>query len=295
MLSVILWFSLNLNQVYEIEKNVPVKIKVNQPYAVSGNIPLNLEVKFKGSGWNLIRLFTSLNLDFEYNYTARKNEQFTLLTKEYLENNIGLSQNLNIIGVFPETLFVKIENYEEKYVKLLPNINVDCREGYQVVGKPVLSPDSIKIGGGVELLRGINHLFTAQQSFSNVNASIIKNIMLSDSLSNIVWRSQNEIKLTVNVELTAEKEFNNVEIKVPNTPADKEVLLIPQTVSLQLKGGVNQLASVDQNNISAVIDYLSILNDTSGALSPSFQLPEGCSVISLKPEKIQYVIKKKPI
>ncbi len=293
VLSIILWVSLNLNQIYEIDKSVPIKITINKPYAVSGNIPLNLDVKFRGVGWNLIRLFTTLNLEFNYNLTARKNEQFVILTKEFLDDNMGLTQNLDIIYVYPETLFVKVESYEEKYVKVLPKIFVNCRDGYQVVGKPILEPDSIKIGGAVNLLKNITFLNTSDEVFKNVNAGIIKNISISDSLSNIIWRSQNDVRLRVNVELTAEKEFQNIEIKVPNIPSDRDVLLIPQIISLGLKGGVNQLSAIDISQITAKIDYNAILFDTTGSLTPTLILPEGCSVISIKPEKIQYIIKKK--
>ncbi len=293
LLSAVLWLSLNLNQNYEIEKTVPVKININKPYAVSGNIPLNLEVKFRGVGWNLIRLFTSFNLEFTYDINARKNEQFIILTKDYLDNNMGLSQNLQITGVYPETLFVKIENYEEKYVKLNPRLNIICKEGYQIVGKPELEPDSIKIGGAVDILRKLDHLNTKTLIFENVNAGISRIINVSDSLSNILWLSQNEIKLKVNIEPTAEKEFTNIEIMVPETPEDKEVLLIPQTVSIQVKGGVNQLANIDISKIIAKIDYRKILADSTGSLTPVFEIPPGCSVISIKPETIQYVIKKK--
>ena len=90
-----------------------------------------------------------------------------------------------------------------------------------------------------------------------------------------------------------EKEFTNIEIKVPETPEDKEVLLIPQSVSIQLKGGVNQLANIDVSKIIAKIDYRKILADSTGSLTPVFEIPPGCTVISVKPETIQYVIKKK--
>lgn len=293
LLSAVLWLSLNLNQTYEIEKTVPVKININKPFAVSGNIPLNLEVKFRGVGWNLIRLFTSFNLEFTYDITARKKDQFIVLTKEYLDNNMGLSQNLQITGVYPETLLVKIENYEEKYVKLNPKLQINCNDGYQVVGKPVLEPDSIKIGGAIDILRTLDHLNTKSIIFDNVNAGIIRNINISDSLTNILWLSQNIIKLKINIEPTAEKEFSNIEIKVPETPSDKEVLLIPQTISIQLKGGVNQLAGIDNTKIIASIDYRKILSDSTGSLTPVFEIPQGCTVISVKPETIQYVIKKK--
>lgn len=293
MLSVVLWLSLNLNQVYEIEKTVPVNFRIGKPYSVSGNIPLKLDVKFRGAGWNLIRLFTSLNLEFNYEVSSKKKESFTILTKEYLQNSLDLSQNLDIVSVHPETLFVKVDSYEEKYVKLHPHIQINCREGYQVVGKPSLQPDSIKIGGSIDLLRNINHLNTKYVIFDNVNAGITRNIFVSDSLSNLLWLSQNEVKLNVNIELTAEKEFENIEIKVPNVPEDKEVLLIPQNVTVQLKGGVNQLAQIESSRIVAKVDYFKILQDTTGSVVPYFEIPPGCVVIAVKPDIIQYVIKKK--
>ena len=293
ILSAVLWLSLNLNQVYEIEKNVPVKINVNRPYAVSGNIPLYLEVKFRGTGWNLIRLFTSFNLEFNYDVNAKKKEQFTVLTKDYLDNNLGLSQNLQITAVFPETLNVNIDNYEEKYVKLNPKLQINCMEGYQVVGKPILDPDSIKIGGAFVILRSLDHLNTRNLIFENVNAGITRKINVSDSLSNILWFSQNEINLKVEIEPTAEKVFSNIEITVSELPDDKEVLLIPQAVTIQLKGGVNQLANTDPAKIFAQIDFRKILADSTGSLTPVFEIPPGCTVISVKPETIQYVIKKK--
>jgi hypothetical protein len=121
----------------------------------------------------------------------------------------------------------------------------------------------------------------------------VKNIRVTDSLSNILWRSQNEVRLIINIELTAEKEFQDVEIKIDNLPEDRDVLLIPQNLDIQLKGGVNQLSAVDKNRLIAKIDYNSILRDTTGSLIPIFIVPDGCSVISFRPEKIQYVIKKK--
>lgn len=293
MLSIVLWLSLNLNQTYEIEKTIPVKFNINKPFAVSGNIPVYLDVKFRGVGWNLIRLFTSFDLEFTYDVSAKKKDQFVIITKDYLDNNMGLTRNLQISSVYPETLYVNIENYEEKYVKLYPKLFINCMEGYQVVGKPVIEPDSLKIGGAFDILKSLNHLNTKTLVFDNVNASISRNITLSDSLTNILWLSQNEFKLKINIEPVADKEFSNIEIKVSQVPEDKEVLLIPQNLNIRLKGGVNQLSSIEQASIKAQINYSSILADTTGSLKPYFDIPDGCTIISVKPETIQYVIKKK--
>ncbi|HEY3251505.1 MAG TPA: hypothetical protein VGK25_10350 [Ignavibacteria bacterium] len=293
ILSTILWVSLNLNQTYEIEKNIPVKINVNKPYAVSGNIPLNIEVKFRGVGWSLIRLFTSFNLEFNYDINAKRNEQTTIITKDYISNNFAIAENLMITKVFPETLFIKVDRYEEKYVKLQPRVYVECKEGYQVVGKPVIEPDSIKIGGSDELLSLLRFIPTWEERFSGVNSNIVKVIKISDTLSNIIWRSQNEVKFTANIELSAEKEISGIQISVKNVPEDKEVLLIPQSINIRVRGGVNQIASIDNTKIKANLGFGSILVDTTGSVSPEIILPEGCILSRVQPEKIQYIIKKK--
>jgi hypothetical protein len=293
MLSAILWISLNLNQQYEIEKNIPVKIDINKPFAVTGNIPLFVEVKFRGSGWSLIRLFTSFNLELNYNVNAKRNENIIIVTKDYITNNFAFAENLAITHVFPETLFVKIDKYEEKYLKLHPRVNIECKDGYQVVGKTLLEPDSIKIGGSAELLNSLKYLPTKEEHFSNINSNITKIISVSDTLSNIIWHSQNEVKLSANVELSAEKELSGIEIIIQGIPNDKEVLLIPQTISIRLRGGVNQLSGVDNSKVKAYLNYNVILNDMTGSVVPELFLPEGCTASGLLPEKIQYIIKKK--
>lgn len=293
ILSLILWFSLNLNQTYEIEKSIPVNIDVNKPFAVSGNIPLNIEVKFRGIGWSLIRLFTSFKLDFNYSINAKRNEQISIITRDYITHNYAFAENLIITHVYPETLNVKVDRYEEKYIKLSPRVVVECKEGYQVVGSPVIEPDSIKVGGSADILNSLQYIPTKEERFYRVSSSVVKSIPVSDTLSNLVWFSQNEVKLNINVELSAEKEFRGIEITVSGLPGDKEVLLIPQSITLRLRGGVNQLSMIDNSMIKAVLSYYTVLSDTTGSVLPDLKLPEGVTVSQILPEKIQYVIKKK--
>jgi len=293
IVSLLLWISLNLNLSYEIERKVPVRVNVNRPFAVANELPLELDVKIKGRGWTLLRLFTSSNLNFNYDVYVTKNEQITILTAQYLNDNSASGQNLTVTYVKPESLFVKIGRYEEKFVKVIPRVYVDCKDGYQTVGLPVVEPDSIKIGGASQILDSLRFVYTRDLIYKNASSGINDVVRLSDSLSNILWRSTDRVMLAVNIELKADKEFHNVEVKVLNVPADKDVLLIPQIISVNVKGGVNQLANIDNTRIIAGVDYNDLLRDTTGAVNPRFALPEGVTVLYSKPDKIQYVIKKK--
>ena len=293
ILSALLWLSLNMDQSYEVRRTVPVKINVEKPYAVSNIIPLNLDVKIKAKGWSLLRLYTSLNPEFNYDINNFKNENYIIPVMQSLNENSGFGPGFSVTYVKPETLDVHLGKYEEKYVKILPYVEVKCRDGYQIVGNPVLDPDSIKIGGASALLGKIQFVYTKLTRYDGVNANISDVVKVSDSLSNIISFSREDVNLTIKIELTADKEFKNVEMKVSNTPSDRDVLLIPQNIDVQLKGGVKQLSELDNGKIFANIDYNTIFNDTTGSVSPYFTLPEGLKVISFKPEKIQYVIKKK--
>jgi YbbR domain-containing protein len=293
IVSLLLWVSLNLNLSYEIERIVPVKINVNRPFAVANELPLTLDVKVKGRGWSLLRLFTSFKLNFNYDVYVTKNEQITILTKQYLNDNALSGQNLTVTSVKPESLFVHIGKYEEKYVKVIPRVYVDCKDGYQTVGLPMIEPDSIKVGGASHILDSLSYIYTQDLIYKNASSVINDMVGLSDSLSNILWRSTDRVSLTVNVELKADKEFKDVNIKVTNVPHDKDVLLIPQIITVNVKGGVNQLAGLDNSKIFAEVDYNKLLSDTTGAVSPKFILPAGVTVFYAKPDKIQYVIKKK--
>ncbi|MGH2574301.1 MAG: hypothetical protein ACRDFC_01225 [Ignavibacteria bacterium] len=293
VLSFILWLSLNLNFTYELDRKIPIKINVNRPYAISNIIPLTLDVKFKGKGWSLLRLFTSIKLELNYNVVVGENEQIILFTREYVNEKFALSENLSASYVKPETLIVKFDKYAERYVKLYPDIILECKDGYQTVGKPELDPDSLLIGGSINIIKNLYVLNTAKLIYKNVNSYINQSIKLTDSLSNIIWKSSDVVNVKIKVELTAEKELQNVEIKVSNIPSDKDVLLIPQNINIQLKGGVNQLAVLDNTNIFGALDFMDLLQDTTGSVISKFLLPEGVKIMSSKPEKIQYVIKKK--
>lgn len=281
-----------LNQEYEIDTLLPVKVFVNKPLAVSGDIPPFIEVKLRGKGWDLIRIFMPFKLEFSYNLPDRKDE-YSVNTRNYLMTSLGLSNKLAITYVYPENIVFRTENYEEKYVRVVPRVNITCQDGYQVVGKPILEPDSIKIGGAVDILKNLDVLFTKEYKPEKVKAPFTEIVDISDTLANIIWKSTDKVTLKVNVELTAERFFDNVAINVLNLPPDKEVLLIPHFLNVQVKAGVNQLASLDNKAITATVDYSEILSDTTGALKPLINLPEGCVITKVIPESIQYVIKKR--
>lgn len=295
LLSCLLWLSLSLDQSYEIEKRIKIKVNVAKPFAVSSYIPGYVDAKLKGKGWLLLKYLASFDKELVYELNPLLERRQKISVIDFLNENLEPERNIMVTGCMPETLALKIGRYEEKYVKILPRINIVCKDGYQVVGKPAVEPDSILVGGSSELLAGLKYLPTEKLTFSDVNSDINKLIKLTDSLQNTITLKQEETRLYVRVEPSAEKTFSQVEITVNNVPNDREVLLLPQFIEIQLKGGVDQLASIDMNKLKASVEFINLLKDTTGSVIPIFDLPSGITVLSVNPPRIQYVIKKKSV
>jgi hypothetical protein len=293
VVSLLLWLSLNLNLTYEVNYRIPVRINVIKPYAVASQVPLYFDVRLKGKGWNFIALYTSVNPEFSYNVDPKYDNYFVVLPKQYLIENLGISSDLAVTNIYPDTLLISIAHYAEKYIKIIPSVNISCKEGYQVIGDVVLEPDSIKVGGAVNIINSLPYIFTKDIFLNNLSSSVYKSIGLSDTLRNILWKSHDDVFMRVRVELSAEKEIRDIDVKVNELPSDKDVILIPSHISLQVRGGVNQLAGLDQENIPASVSFNELQADTTGAVEPKLELPEGVLILSRKPEKIQYIIKKK--
>jgi hypothetical protein len=81
-------------------------------------------------------------------------------------------------------------------------------------------------------------------------------------------------------------------VLVNNIPKDRSVVLIPNTINCSLRGGINILGKVNQNEISASINYGDIVYDTVGSVQPNIIIPENTRLVFIKPMRLSYIIKK---
>ena len=83
-----------------------------------------------------------------------------------------------------------------------------------------------------------------------------------------------------------------IPIEVTNVPKDKTILLLPDKISLSVRGGINFLGRISRTDFKVSIDYRDIISDTLGSVSPMVIPPKYVKLIYLDPERIKYIIKK---
>jgi YbbR domain-containing protein len=290
--AIILWLYINLNLVYSISFQIPLDIKLSKTQALANDLPGSIDVSVKGKGWDLLGITLSkslsLNLDLT-NYRKDTKINIAQATNELL----NLSSSVVLLSVNPDNIEINFDNITSKMVKVKNMASVTPKDGYSIIGSPKISPDSVKISGAMSIIGKIKYLPTELFVLSNVNIGFTKTIKIIDTLNNLIKIEPKTVSISYNIELSAEKNFEDLNVIVSNVPQDKEVLLIPPKLKVYLRGGVEQLAKINPDEIFAGIEFKQIENDSLGYVSPKITLPVEVTIIKYEPQKFQYIIKKK--
>lgn len=292
--AVTLWMYINLNLVYSISISIPLDIKLSKVQAIANDLPGKVDVTVRGKGWDLVGLFLSKSLTLNIDLTNYKKDSKINLSQS-INELLNLPSNVAILSVNPDAIEINFDNITSKMVKVRNMVNVIPKDGYFIIGNPKISPDSIKISGAMSVIGKIKFLPTEQITIANVNSGFTRTFNILDTLNNIVKIEPKNVTITYNIELSAEKNYDDINVLISNVPVDKEVLLIPPKLKLYLRGGVDQLAKINTDEIFAGIEFKQIENDSLGYVSPKISLPADVTVIKYEPQKFQYIIKKKNI
>lgn len=292
LFSSFIWIYINLNQSYSIDITVPLKVKLSGRQALSSELPSQVEMNIRGKGWDLLTIMLAKNISYNLDLTGYKKDT-KLSTLQAVKELISIPSGVSVMYVYPDTLDIKFDNIQEKTVKIKNNITVIPKDGFIIIGSPKITPDSVKIIGASSIISKIKSIGTEYKTFSEMNSSFSKTVYLLDTLTNLLNIEPKSITISYQIELAAEKDFEDFTIKVKNVPEDKEVLIIPPKLSFTVRSGVDQLAKLSEESIQVFIEYNSIERDSSGIIFPVIDLPGNINLLNINPNEFKYIIKSK--
>ena len=287
-----LWLYISLNLSYSLDVSIPFEIQTTKSQALTEEVPNTIDVKVKGKGWDLLNILISKDLKYSLDISKLKKDS-KIITEQFVNERLNLQQNVSILEINPDTISINFDKVFEKLVPLKNNIVLNLKEGYSIVGNPVLIPDSVKIQGASYLLNKIKFIPTELKVINNVNSDIQGVVNIKDTLSSLIKVDLKQVNFRYRIQLSAEKSIDDILINVLNVPQDKEVLLIPPKLNVSLRGGVEQLSQITPADVIVNIEFGKIENDTLGFVIPDLIIPDETSLLKTEPQKLQYIIKNK--
>lgn len=288
--SLILWVSISLSKDYYATFEIPLKI-VDFPegYTTGSAIPQRVSVKLKGKGWKL----ASVNIGSESEYTVSAGSDSGrkfINTAGYLSENQWLSSEMEVIDLSPDTLSFVVEKITEKRVIIIPDYDITFKTGYGLASKTKLIPDSVTLYGPESLLRNIIFAETEKIEIKNLDKTYSQQKKLK-KVFGIEYR-HDKVLTKLDVQKIIDNNFEDISVEVTDVPRDRDVVLLPNRITVGLRGGIGVIGKLSKEKIKATVMYRDIVSDTLGSVSPSVHMPENLSLQYMRPERLRYIIKK---
>ncbi len=295
MLSFLFWMLIKLSKNYiaDVEFNLTYteipqnKLLQNEP---DKKIKLTINtIGFKLLGYALKKG----NLNYSLSeITRKKGSEYYSLTKSninFLQSQ--LSAETVVLNIIPDTLNFDFGVKKSKKIKIIPNISLEFKPGFNLIKNYIITPENITISGPTKIVDSINEINTEEIVWKDVSESFenkIKLIVPHEAIS----LSTNEISIKGKVEKITQGSFN-LSFKVVNLPKNYIISTYPKEVKIIYQVALNDYNKISENSFKIQCDYKQTEENNLDYLIPVIvEKPEILFDVKIVPNKIEFLIKK---
>lgn len=270
------------------EKTIPLKVKAEESpksgyYAFQPQFNYTEAVVRGPASYvkNVVSVIAKCNIK-----NSMRDVAFTLpLTAVDINGN-----TINGVAINPQFIDVVIP------VKRIKNVGINIKTSGSLKDKVNLKsltaePPSVNIAADDDILKNITSIDTQPIDLGSINASTMINSHLQIPSGVTVVNSDGGINIKANVDKTVEKTIK-VSVSVINSGTDLDYSLSPDKADVTVSGTENDISKLQSQDVKCYID-LNSLSEGEYNVPPNITLPEGINKVSLNPELIKVVLKKK--
>ncbi len=290
LFSIILWVSITLSNDFYATIDIPLKIvDFPQGYTTGTPLPDKVSIKIKGKGWKLIAVKLGSESDYVISAAGDSGKESVNLYN-YLVENQWLSSDVEVIDILPDTLTFYVERIINRRLPVDPNLILNFKPGYGIAAPITVFPDSIIVYGPKSYVSKLTTVPTQSHEFDNLDERTVEHIPLKN-LRGMTYQFSS-VTVNLDVQRIVDKNFDGIPVNVHDVPRDRDVVLLPNRLTLGIRGGIEILGKLDTSDFNAYVNYSEVVLDTLGSIIPHITIPENTTLIYTKPERLRYIIKK---
>ena len=287
--AVILWGSISLSDIFYT--NVDVKLTlINLPpgYTTGSPLPEKIQLRVKGRGWRLVSINVGPETEFRVSAGGDSGRQ-NINLYNYLESNRWLFSDIEIINIYPDSIKFFVERIISKRLPVVSGLELEYKPGYGLASDIIFKPDSVVVSGPISFLRMMKEIKTADKSLIALDSRVETEVNLPKM--NGFNYSTNLIEVKLDVQRIVDKQFENITVEVIDIPSRKEVVLLPNKIGFNVRGGIEILGKLKYDQFRAYVRYQILVQDTTGSVTPILEMPNNVTIQYLKPDRLRYVIR----
>jgi hypothetical protein len=285
----ILWGSISLSDSYYTD--IEVKLTpTNFPkgYTTGSLLPDKIKLRVRGQGWRLVSINVGPETEFRVSVGGDSGRQ-NINLYNFLESNRWLLSDVDIINLYPDSLNFFVERIISKKLPVVSGIDLKFKPGYGLASEIILNPDSVIVKGPLSYLKSRKEIETSTIPLGILDSKTSTEVNL-DRIMGFEYNS-NLIDVVLDVQRIVDEQYENISVEVIDTPSGSEVVLLPNKININIRGGIEILGKLMPEQFHAYVKYQTLIQDTTGSVVPEIILPKNVTLQFSKPDRLRYVIR----
>ena len=302
LLALLLAFSIWLIHNLSLKYNDYLKVSVTAQCNIDGHSDNSINsceviARCRTTGYNVIRLDIKgvkkpRKVVFQPGVMKHKNgDLFYVTSSDLLEySHLIYGDDVSVEYFVSDTLFFRFPEMEFKRVPVHPVYSISYRPQFMSVGDLQVEPDSVTMYGEAFRLENIDAVYTQPIKYSDLKDDI-QGVIVLEKIKDVrfsVSEARYSLDVTRFVEIPAK-----VQVGVMNLPEDKEIFVLPSSISVTLKCSF-PFAGNPEKNIKLQVDYNDFLKSMTGKCPVRISaLPNSVIGYDLDPFYVECIVKDK--
>lgn len=295
-LSAVFWLLQTLNETFETEVVVPLKLNnVPSNLIITSDLPDELHVTVQDKGSILMKYLygqplTPVTVDYK-NYDFGGMAGRVQVQEAEVRRAIAaqLFSSTRIQNIKPDTLeFFYNRGLKKKVPVLISGVIEPAQQYY--LRHVVAKPDSVVVFAPSSILDTLQAAYT--QNFYQAGLVESKNLQIPVRPIRGAKFIPEVLDVQIDVDVYTEKTVE-VPIVGVNFPADKDLRTFPSKVKVTFKVGSKSYKSITAEDFVLVISYEELINNESSKIPLHLKsIPEGVSSVRIHPSEVDYLLEQ---
>lgn len=295
-LSAVFWLLQTLNETFETEVVVPLKLNnVPSNLIITSDLPDELHVTVQDKGSILMKYLygqplTPVTVDYK-NYDFGGMAGRVQVQEAEVRRAIAaqLFSSTRIQSIKPDTLeFFYNRGLKKKVPMLISGVIEPAQQYY--LRHVVAKPDSVVVFAPSSILDTLQAAYT--QNFYQAGLVESKNLQIPVRPIRGAKFIPDVLDVQIDVDIYTEKTVE-VPIVGVNFPADKDLRTFPSKVKVTFKVGSKSYKSITADDFVLVISYEELINNESSKIPLHLKsIPEGVSSVRIHPSEVDYLLEQ---
>lgn len=299
VISASLWALTALGRKYTDTIVIPVEfVSSKENKILVSDLPRNLIIEAHATGFELlkhkagIRIFpTVVNLD-KYSVRQRKMKMFYDVdcSKMFADIEASLGGTIQVKHIYPTNLLLEYSATISKKVAIRPRVHLGFMPQHKLSKQLATFPDSVIVTGPESVLDTISSISTVELELKDLSQPEQRILELEKHSK--IKLSESTAEVDISVERFTEHQLQ-IPLSLDNKSPYEQIELLQKTVTVRFIVCLSAYSTVNEQSFEAAA-----VAPASDSLPTMLEVrllkkPDNISVLSISPQQVDYLIKKK--